>query len=96
MRLTPSQNKNKIETLDAAPLWRQSGAMITDSKTDTIGTLDRINLRLSGQTFNAIDAARGERPGIVSRNTWITEAIHEKLARVRVEDGLEEGFRRNG
>lgn len=43
--------------------------------------LDRINLRLSGETFQAIDAARSSRPGRVSRNTWIAEAIEEKLAR---------------
>lgn len=70
--------------------------MLTDSKTASIRTLDRINLRLSGETFSAIDAARSERPGMVSRNTWITEAIQEKLARARVEDGLGEGQRRNG
>jgi hypothetical protein len=43
--------------------------------------LDRINLRLSGEIFQAIDAARNSRPGRVSRNTWIAEAIEEKLAR---------------
>lgn len=88
--------RNKIETVDVAPLWRQCGAMISDSKTASIRTLDRINLRLPGETFDAIDAARGERPGMVSRNTWITEAIEEKLARARAEDGLGEGLRRNG
>jgi len=43
--------------------------------------LDRINLRLSAAIFEAIDAARATRPGRVSRNTWIAEAIEEKLAR---------------
>jgi hypothetical protein len=33
--------------------------------------------------FEAIDASRLVRPGNVSRNTWITEAIEEKLARER-------------
>ncbi|GHH09740.1 hypothetical protein GCM10008023_06790 [Sphingomonas glacialis] len=46
-----------------------------------VADLDRINLRLSGETFQAIDAARGARPGRISRNTWIAEAIDEKLAR---------------
>ncbi len=41
-------------------------------------TLDRLNLRLPGEVFTAIDAAR---PGHVSRNTWLTEAVQEKLAR---------------
>lgn len=55
--------------------------MLPDSKSSNVRALDRINLRLSAETFDAIDAARGYRPGAVSRNTWITEAIQEKLAR---------------
>ncbi len=43
--------------------------------------LDRINLRLPPETFAAIDQARAARPGHVSRNTWLTEAVEEKLAR---------------
>ncbi len=42
---------------------------------------DRINLRLSTEVFVAIDEARADRPGSISRNTWITEAIQEKLLR---------------
>lgn len=57
--------------------------MITDSKREAVRTLDRINLRLSAECFEAIDAARLARPGNISRNTWITEAIEEKLARER-------------
>lgn len=50
-------------------------------KTAVIRELDRINLRLPSNMFAAIDSARRARPGNVSRNTWITEAIEEKLAR---------------
>ena len=46
--------------------------------------LDRLNLRLAPALFRAIDAAREGRPGNVSRNTWITEAIQEKLSREAV------------
>ncbi len=42
---------------------------------------DRTSLRLPADTFAAIDAACASRPGVVSRNTWITEAVAEKLAR---------------
>lgn len=42
---------------------------------------DRINLRLSGETLSLVDQARLARPGSVSRNTWIAEAIQEKLSR---------------
>ena len=45
--------------------------------------LDRMNLRVSIETLAAIDAARSDRPGNISRNTWITEAIKEKLVRDR-------------
>lgn len=43
--------------------------------------LDRINLRLAPETFRAIDEVRSTRPGHVSRNTWLTAAMREKLAR---------------
>jgi hypothetical protein len=65
--------------------------MLPDSKIATIRSLDRINLRLSAETFNAIDTARAGRPGNISRNTWITEAVEEKLARDRVERELTNG-----
>lgn len=65
--------------------------MLADSKIDTVRSLDRINLRLPAETFDAIDAARAARPGSVSRNTWITEAIEEKLARDRLRRTQGEG-----
>lgn len=55
--------------------------MDSDSKMTTVGSLDRINLRLAAETFADIDAACAARPGNVSRNTWIAEAVQEKLAR---------------
>jgi metal-responsive CopG/Arc/MetJ family transcriptional regulator len=60
--------------------------MLPDSKATTVRALDRINLRLPAETFDEIDAARAARPGTVSRNTWITEAVEEKLARDRAEN----------
>lgn len=57
--------------------------MDADSKDGVVRDLDRINLRLPGSTFEVIDELRRTRPGNVSRNTWITEAIEEKLARDR-------------
>ncbi|WP_230312622.1 hypothetical protein [Paracoccus lichenicola] len=44
-------------------------------------TLDRTNLRVTPEMMLAIDAARLRRAGSVSRNTWIVEAIAEKLTR---------------
>ena len=43
--------------------------------------MDRINLRLPLEIFRVIDDLRKRRAGSVSRNTWIAEAITEKLAR---------------
>ena len=43
----------------------------------------RTNLRLTLQLWTAIDKARRQRPGNVSRNTWITEAVQEKLEKER-------------
>jgi metal-responsive CopG/Arc/MetJ family transcriptional regulator len=55
--------------------------MDDSSKTGDVRHIDRINLRLTSGTFEAIDEARAARPGHVSRNTWISEAVQEKLAR---------------
>jgi hypothetical protein len=81
--LTSAANENKKETLDWVSMWRHPGAMLADSKTASVRTLDRINLRLAAETFEAIDASRQSRPGNISRNTWISEAIEEKLTRDR-------------
>ena len=59
--------------------------MDDSSKPGEIRPIDRINLRLSSGTFEAIDTARASRPGHVSRNTWISEAVQEKLARQQQE-----------
>ena len=55
--------------------------MPDDSNPVAVRSLDRLNLRLPAATFAVIDALRVARPGTISRNTWITEAIEEKLAR---------------
>ena len=68
--------------------------MDSDSRLATVRSLDRINLRLAGDTFSAIDAACAARPGNVSRNTWIAEAVEEKLARERLTATANDGERR--
>lgn len=61
-------------------LRRHSGAM-NESIPSSVSTMDRINLRLPPETLRAIDERRLGRAGSVSRNTWIAEAIFEKLAK---------------
>ncbi|MHB1219076.1 MAG: hypothetical protein ACYC1L_12865 [Alphaproteobacteria bacterium] len=41
----------------------------------------RFTLRAPRYVFSRVDALRRQRPGHVSRNTWILEAITEKLQR---------------
>jgi len=43
--------------------------------------VQRFSLRLPAQQLEAVDAACQQRDGLVSRNTWIAEAIAEKLRR---------------
>ena len=70
--------------------------MDIDSKPATVRSLDRINLRLASDTFAAIDDACGLRAGNVSRNTWITEAIAEKLVRDAGEPRVTSARRAHG
>jgi hypothetical protein len=44
---------------------------------------------MPGETFDAIDAGRQARPGNILRNTWITEAVEERLARERTQTASE-------
>jgi hypothetical protein len=60
--------------------------MIPERKNDD---RSRQNLRLDPDLLATVDLARFRRPGNVSRNTWITEAITEKLAREQSEDDSE-------
>lgn len=61
-----------------APLWRTMSVLITMNKEKETA---RISLRLPKEYFNAIDRIRLIRAGNISRNTWIAEAITEKLER---------------
>jgi len=70
--------------------------MLADSKSDSVRSLDRINLRLPAETFDMIDGSRAARAGNISRNTWITEAIAEKLAREGASAEQPTGGRRHG
>jgi hypothetical protein len=46
----------------------------------------RTSLRLEPEVWRRIDHAREKRPGNVSRNTWIAEAVLEKLKREAAND----------
>jgi hypothetical protein len=55
--------------------------MIANHVSTKLDDRGRQSLRLDAEVWTAIDRARLRRAGSISRNTWITEAIAEKLAR---------------
>lgn len=61
-----------------APNWRQASCMGTNHSE---ASRDRVSLRVPAGLRRAIERACANRPGKVSINTWITEAISEKLDR---------------
>ena len=46
-----------------------------------MSTLKHTSLRLPAETLAAVDVARRKRVGMVSLNTWLAEAVAEKLER---------------
>lgn len=56
-------------------------APMTKAAKDSCATTERITLRLPDDMLAAIDAECSRRVGNVSRNTWILEAVQEKLSR---------------
>lgn len=62
------------------PLRRQNGATMKAAK-DPHTRTERINVRLPDEMLAAIDAECTRRTGKVSRNTWILEAVQERLTR---------------
>lgn len=60
-----------------APYWRHNTFVSNFVSEEKV----RQNLRLDPDVWSAIDSDRSKRPGSISRNTWITEAILDKLAR---------------
>lgn len=69
--------------------WRQKGAIIgLDTRVGfPVHKPNKIrqNIRLEEALWQSIDQARTQRAGNVSRNTWITEAILEKLGREQAQ-----------
>jgi hypothetical protein len=55
--------------------------MNTNHASTKLDDRGRQSLRLDPEVWTAIDRARLRCAGSISRNTWITEAIAEKLAR---------------
>ncbi len=82
----------KPNTANTKPncVLRYNGAIMASQMHETAKstkTLHRINLRLPPEVFTRVDKAHALRPGSVSRNTWIAEAIQEKLTRELTSGG---------
>ncbi|MDX6018606.1 ribbon-helix-helix domain-containing protein [Shewanella indica] len=56
---------------------------------DLHASLRRFSVRLPPEMLEAIDTECARRAGCVSRNTWIAEAIQEKLSRESSTNRLE-------
>jgi DNA (cytosine-5)-methyltransferase 1 len=67
----------QLALLDGSELWRQT----SDTMPNT--TEHRFSLRLDPQIFCEIDQLRTEFAGNVSRNTWLLQAVAEKIQRDR-------------
>lgn len=65
----------------------QSGASMVSIMTKKSKQVDggRFSLRLPNEMLESIDKECAKRIGCVSRNTWIAEAIAEKLSRANSE-----------
>ena len=57
---------------------------------DTQPARTRLNVRFEESVWNRIDALRSKRAGFVSRNSWILEAVMEKLSRESAEASRKE------
>lgn len=77
----PKANEDEIEELILK--GGSSGEIKLNEEQDTT---KRMQLRLSSKTISKIDALVKQRPGKVSRHTWIIEAIAEKLGKEESQD----------
>jgi len=68
----------------------------TKSSRSRSHALERFNLRLAPEVLKAIDAECSRRAGSVSRNTWIAEAVTERLARLDSAFRVQEPEAANG
>ncbi len=78
----------QLELLDGSEMWRQTPATMPNTAEH------RFNLRLDPQIFSDIDQLRTEVAGNVSRNTWLLQAVAEKIQRDRarlVNPSIREG-----
>ena len=82
--------------MDNVPKWRHDGTMNSDLKHSVARPLERLNVRLPQEALEAIDRSRASRAGNISRNTWITEAIQEKLGREQNERAPKGGHQTHG
>lgn len=77
---------------------RQSGATMAPmmkAAKDSRAQTERITVRLPNDMLAAIDAQCARRIGNVSRNTWILEAVQEKLSRASGGANTQEAERGN-
>lgn len=72
----------EARAVNAIKALGERGVFFSREAADDASALERINLRLTPEVLKAIDAECSRRAGSVSRNTWITEAVTERLGRL--------------
>lgn len=83
MALSPKLKKDQVpeKTIEELILkGGSSGERTSETNEHSEDSIKRVQLRLPTQILEKIDALIKERPGRVSRHTWIMEAIAEKLS----------------
>lgn len=74
-------------SLDMAPFWRHNDW--TSIRDWVMSARKHSSIRVESEIMDAIERACSKRPGNVSTNQWIVEAVTEKLARdgIAIMDG---------
>ena len=63
-----------------AAINRGGASRASEEESDDDG-LHTVNIRLPRRIWKQIDALRRRQPGKVSRNTWIAQAVEDKIER---------------
>jgi hypothetical protein len=66
--------------------------IVRPQRADTLGSLSKkkttttVSLRIPASMLKQIDRAVKARPYKIPRHSWLLEAVHEKLARLKIND----------
>lgn len=76
--------ENQLSDLDIEKLIEKGGS--APKKEKESADLTRITLTISNDFLENIDSHRKDNAGFISRNTWILQAIKERLSKIKEEE----------